>query len=116
MRLRPGPGKAARRGVPTAEASALPVVPHAMASAESHDVRPVRGLRTQWTGVWIDRESVRAKARAQQQLADACGVGRMAIHRWANGDRTPAALVRRAVNAMARRRGIAEPWPDESRP
>lgn len=46
-----------------------------------------------------------------QRLAEACGVSERQLRRWGTGVR-PGAMVRKAVNAMARRRGIAEPWPE----
>lgn len=47
-----------------------------------------------------------------KELAEACGVERRAIGRWANGDRMPGPIVRKHVNALARRRGLSEPWPE----
>lgn len=46
------------------------------------------------------------------QLAKACGVDRNRITRWYHGAE-PAALVQRAINAMARRRNIAPPFPKQ---
>jgi hypothetical protein len=44
-------------------------------------------------------------------LAEACGVQRLAIYRWAHGERVPGAIVKKHVNALAKRRGISVPWP-----
>jgi transcriptional regulator with XRE-family HTH domain len=49
-----------------------------------------------------------------QQLADACGVGRQAIYRWAHGTRAPGMVVRRHVNALARRRKLPLPYAEPS--
>lgn len=42
-------------------------------------------------------------------LAEACGVTRPTLWRWAHGQR-PGAIVMRHVNGLARRRGISEPF------
>lgn len=47
------------------------------------------------------------------ELAEACGVSRRGLNHWAAGDRVPGSIVRRHVNALARRRGLKEPWPKE---
>lgn len=44
-----------------------------------------------------------------QQLATACGVSQMTLWRWARGTR-PGPLSVRAVQQMAARRKLADPW------
>lgn len=50
-----------------------------------------------------------------ESLASRLAVTPRAIRRWAMGERTPTSrAARREVNALARRRGLSEPWPEES--
>jgi hypothetical protein len=44
------------------------------------------------------------------QLAAACGVTTRTLGRWAAGEFVPGPIVQAHVRALARRRGIAEPW------
>jgi transcriptional regulator with XRE-family HTH domain len=44
------------------------------------------------------------------RLAEACGVSPRTIAYWASGDRTPGPIVQKHVRALAKRRGVAEPW------
>jgi hypothetical protein len=55
--------------------------------------------------------SLAASYGGVEKLAEACGVRRQAIYRWAKWGRKPGAITRTAINGMARRRKIAEPWP-----
>jgi transposase len=43
-------------------------------------------------------------------LAAELGVGVSTVRSWGARTRTPGVIVQRAVNAWARRRGIAAPW------
>jgi hypothetical protein len=49
------------------------------------------------------------------RLASALGIGRATLHRWAHGRSMPAALVRTAVNRLARERKVAAPFPRTDR-
>jgi hypothetical protein len=44
------------------------------------------------------------------QLAEACGVTTRTVQRWARGELTPGPIVKRHVGALAKRRGLEEPW------
>jgi transcriptional regulator with XRE-family HTH domain len=46
-----------------------------------------------------------------EALAERCGVTPRTVQRWARGELSPGVLVRDAVNGLARRRKLAEPWP-----
>jgi hypothetical protein len=43
-------------------------------------------------------------------LAEACGASVRTVQRWADGSMVPRAIVKKHVNALARRRGLEEPW------
>jgi len=50
------------------------------------------------------------------QFAKACGVSTSTVFRWAHKQFEPAALVQRAVNSMAKRRGITKlPFPKQEK-
>lgn len=43
--------------------------------------------------------------------AAACGCNRVQLWRWAHGQEAPGEIVQKHVNALARRRGLEEPFP-----
>lgn len=45
------------------------------------------------------------------KLAEACGVSLRALERWASGERSPSLFAQRHVRALARRRGVRDPFP-----
>ena len=45
------------------------------------------------------------------KLAASCGVTMRALERWASGERTPGPIVQKHVRSLARRHGVAAPWP-----
>jgi hypothetical protein len=45
-----------------------------------------------------------------EALATALGVAVSTVRAWGAGTRMPGPIVRRHVNAWARRRGLQEPW------
>lgn len=65
------------------------------------------GRPTALTGPWL---AMAEHAGGVSELAEALGVTRGALYRWAVGTRTPHATIRGLVTMWARRRGLADPW------